>query len=380
MRPRKLENRKDAVENFYISKNGHCRYRRPDTKEFISLGYNVEEAKRAARQANEGLVTRSNLLGRILGEAEKPDLVGEHLDYMLTHWSERVMNKTMSGQTYDGYRRQLEGFRKEHGSLVMNKGPELSNTITKKHLATYLDSLKPTMRKNVRAMLKTVWTHAVGRSWADTNIASDTMSFAKYIKVQRERLTTDVYKKIRECAPPHYQNIFDFAVQILQRREDLAALEKTQLVKEPNAEGRIVTFLLLKQIKSDAPLKIELGPEIEATLQKLKDNVISRHILHRPYTEERNRVKIGQGYLPDNLTRAFAEARDLAIEKYGLFKDWSPAQYPTFHELRGYGAKRYKEAGIDPQLLLGHETAEMTKLYLSRHEVEWIVSKAGIAI
>jgi hypothetical protein len=68
---------------------------------------------------------------------------------------------------------------------------------------------------------------------------------------------------------------------------------------------------------------------------------------------------------PEYLSKAFAEAREAS----GLHGDIEPAKRPTFHEIRGSGARIYRAAGtLDAaiQALMTHAHRRTTQIYLDK--------------
>jgi integrase len=80
--------------------------------------------------------------------------------------------------------------------------------------------------------------------------------------------------------------------------------------------------------------------------------------------------------LPDFISKQLKKARD----KSGYYKDLPVDARPGFHEIRSLGSKLYKDVGIDPQALLGHTSAKMTKHYLDGHGVQWTEVKAELTL
>ncbi|WP_332311019.1 tyrosine-type recombinase/integrase [Stenotrophomonas sp. SY1] len=79
--------------------------------------------------------------------------------------------------------------------------------------------------------------------------------------------------------------------------------------------------------------------------------------------------------LPEQLSRAFATARDAASVDMG-----NP---PTFHEIRSLGGALLKEAGWTNeqiQALMGHSNVAMTEHYLGGHEAPWQAVSTGISL
>jgi integrase len=374
-KPRKPKNRK-YPENLYIEKTGRCRYRRPDTGERIPLGTigkNVDEneAIEAAIQANNKYWKRAKLLDRIDGPDKKQkELVSSHLDYMLAYWDKRVAEDDMSKVTLDTYRRQVNHFRDAFPNRYFN-------SLTRLELSTFLEKFPTTLKMRYRAVLSVVWKHAISRGLTEINIIDSILK--EKTKVLEKRLTMETYKKIRAHAEPHFQNAFDLALETTQRRRDISAMLKENIISINGTR-----YLRVKQIKGrtrnkgGALVQIEITPELDEVFKRCQDNVVSRYIIHYPYSCGR---LAGKRISPDTLTRAFQEARDKAIKEDGIFKGMTNKQLPVFRSIRSLGAKMMEEANKDPQLLLGHADKKMTQVYLDRYEEKWVIAKAaGIKI
>ncbi len=116
---------------------------------------------------------------------------------------------------------------------------------------------------------------------------------------------------------------------------------------------------------SGVRLKIALGTELAALLKRAKDDVASPYVVHRLPGKARPRDKRAKGrdhhtqVLPEQLSRAFADARDEA-----KIAGENP---PTFHEIRSLGGALLQEAGWtlqQVQALMGHSSEAMTKVDL----------------
>lgn len=354
-----------GVRNLYRSNNGYFVYRRPDNGKRFGMGRNKLEAIRSAKELNEKLMATTSLTQTVLHNIQI-ERVGDHLDYMLKFWEQRILDQRMSATTLETYSRQVKKFRGQFEDQSMD-------TLSVRDIAGFLEQFPPTLKTRYRAVLSVVWKHAIARGLATVNIAEATLK--ESIKVKRQRLSLADFKVIREYLEPPFRNAVDLALQTLQRREDISALLKDKIVRDGNRQ-----YLEVIQIKTGAAIRIEIGPELDKVLRCCQDDVVSRFILHYPYQNGPLRKRAGQPFSKDTLTRAFQEARDKAITERGLFKGMISAELPTFHEIRALGAKLYEEAGVDPKALLGHKTAQMTQMYLDRHKVEWAVVKAGLSV
>jgi integrase len=74
---------------------------------------------------------------------------------------------------------------------------------------------------------------------------------------------------------------------------------------------------------------------------------------------------------PQYVSKAFELARDAALDKHGQhrYAHLTPAQRPTFHEIRGLGARLCRSQGIPEQAiqaLMTHASKRTTQIYLER--------------
>ena len=91
---------------------------------------------------------------------------------------------------------------------------------------------------------------------------------------------------------------------------------------------------------------------------------------HRQGKEHWSQVK------REMLSREFQKLRD----RLKLYDHLKPEQRPTFHEIRALGGYLYEQAGSDPQALMGHTTASMTRHYTDRHKVDYVEVAGGLKI
>lgn len=198
------------------------------------------------------------------------------------------------------------------------------------------------------------------------NPVADTIP--KHVEVQRERLTLEQYRLVHEQASGPIQNAMDLALHTLQRREDIAALRFAD-----NREGSL-WVRPLKTRKHGVSIRIELTPELEEIIARCRDGILSPFIVHQPYRA--NKARRGKRLSPASLSRGFQLARERARALCPRCFPDEPVRRPSFHEIRALGALLYKEAGGDPQALLGHLDAETTRVYLDRHQIRWLVVPA----
>ena len=125
-------------------------------------------------------------------------------------------------------------------------------------------------------------------------------------------------------------------------------------------------------------LKIKIGEQLNTPLSQARDSVVSPYVVHRLPDQARPSDKRATArvhhtqVMPEQLTRAFQDARDAA----GVGGD-SP---PSFHEIRSLGGALLSESGWSleqVQTLMGHSSASMTEHYLEGHDMPWLEVGSG---
>lgn len=181
---------------------------------------------------------------------------------------------------------------------------------------------------------------------------------------QRGRLD-NIFELLKHVCMPHRS--LEVALVTAQRREDV----RQMLFRDVRED-----MLWVEQEKTGAKVRIPLNLRLNAVgwsvsdiIQRCRDNVISRHLIH--HNEHQGRAKPGDKVRATSLSCDFAKARELAKIKWPAGK--SPA---SFHEIRSLAARLYAEQGVDVQALLGHKSPDMTAIYRDVRGAEWISVQA----
>lgn len=128
-------------------------------------------------------------------------------------------------------------------------------------------------------------------------------------------------------------------------------------------------------------LKIALTPSLSALLARCRDAVASPYLIHRlpgraRPSDQRAKDRVHHTkVLPEQLSRAFADARDAA----GITSEHPP----TFHEIRSLGGALLIEHGWalpQVQALMGHASEAMTQVYLDGHQQPWAEVAPGLSL
>lgn len=355
VRPRKHKNR-SLPPNLYTNP---LRYRHPQTRKVTSWRkYTLEKAIEAAKVLNSMLMS-SDPVADVLGDTNTfAKFLKEFRETLLP---ERQKERDMSEITIRDYNNKLKALEKK------DVAKQAIAEITTHDLAQAIKTFPNTQRNRYRSLLVLVFDYALGEGLVAYNPARPLLT--KKEKVKRQRLTIEGFNAVYEDADIKTQNAMRLALRSLQRREDLVRLKLSDISVDDR--GR---FLPLVQLKSKAAVKIYLDANLEADIERCRDDVVSPYILH--YGMESNKQRRAKPLTPDRLTKGFSKYRD----EVALFKSMAKKARPTFHEIRALGAILYLRAGktlSDIQKLCGHKDEATTRRYLERHGVEFVAAESG---
>jgi hypothetical protein len=182
-------------------------------------------------------------------------------------------------------------------------------------------------------------------------------------------------------AEPWLRNAMDLSLLTLLRREDIACLEFSNV-----HDGALWVVPGKTEGTTGVRMKITLEGSLAEVVNRCRDNVLSPYLVHRMPErargkEQRAKTRIHHTQvLPEKLTRAFAEVRDLvALER----TDIDAKNPPTFHEIRSLGGALLRQAGWSVkqvQELMTYTSESMTAHYLGGHETPWTEVSIGISL
>lgn len=339
MRPRSKAN-KALPPNLY--RNGkYFQYKHPQTGKFHGMGSDRAAAIQAANHLNAELILPISLVERVLA----PKLT---FSKWVDTYRELLQRRNFSPTTERQRTWQID-------TLVAALGSKPLAQITTRDIAQFLDARPPRMSNVFRALLNDCFNEAIAKGHLTVNPVAVTKN-AK-VAVQRQRLELNEFLAIRAEIEPVMQSTLDLALITLQRREDLIALKWSE-----TANG----VVMVTQHKTGTRIRIHITPSLARVLENCRSKFDTEWVLHR--RETTGRYEAGDPLHTDFVTRRFQTTRD----RLDLYPNLKPAERPTFHEVRSLGARLYEEAGMDPQALLGHKNAKMTKVYLDTRRNEWI--------
>jgi enterobacteria phage integrase len=351
-------------DNLYTCMNGF-KYRHPVTRKDTWMGRDCAKAFEAARKLNAILIPSNDLVARVIEPTETID------DAIKVFRQEDVPGREWAQKTADLYENILDRMsaaigKREVAGFAVRDCASFVKEVTESQRA----------RQQFRLALQWVLACAVEEGWIETNPALQTRK-ANY-KRARDRLTKGVYEAIHAKATSWLQNAMDLSLLTLLRREDIVSLcfadvhDNALWVVPGKTEG-----------STGVRLKIDIEPtgELAALITRCRDSIVSPFLIHRLPDRALSRDKRAKTrahhtqVLPEQLSRAFAEARDEA----GVEGD-NP---PTFHEIRSLGGALLRDAGwtkAQVQELMTHTSESMTQHYLEGHEAPWTEVRTGIAL
>jgi hypothetical protein len=185
--------------------------------------------------------------------------------------------------------------------------------VTVKACATFIREVTESerARQQFRLVLGWILACAVEEGWIDTNPALSTRKFSHSRK--RERLTIDVYRAIWDQAPQWVRNAMDLSLLTLLRREDVVSARFADV-----RDGALWVVPSKTEGSTNVRLQIAATGPLGELLARCRDSVVSPYLIHRLPEKARPsnmRAKDRDHHtqiLPEQLSRAFAVARDAA--------------------------------------------------------------------
>ncbi|WP_395504779.1 phage integrase Arm DNA-binding domain-containing protein [Ectopseudomonas hydrolytica] len=358
-RPRNLGS-KDLPLNLYRKKdkrNGviYYSYKDPVTGQFFGLGRDKDKAVEAARAENLLLQPALTLRERIERPAKRA------FSKWLTEYRSIIDEREIGDQTKKNLRMRIKRLEAEFGKHDINA---ISTIMVADYLGGMAKAGKAQMSRAMRSLLRDVFMEAMAAGWTAANPVEVTK--AARVKVKRERLTLEMWRAIHARARmPWLKRAMELALITGQRRDDIASM----LFKdEQDGHLHVIQRKTKHRLRLSTSIGLQcLGMTLADVIRLCRDNIVSKHLIHHPRTI--SRAKAGSPIMLDTISKAFAEARDAAVEAGDIVVTASP---PTFHEMRSLAARLHAAEGRNAQALLGHKSARMTELYRDSRGAEWI--------
>jgi integrase len=241
-----------------------------------------------------------------------------------------------------------------------------------------------------RYVLVLLWDYAIAKKLAEVNEAekllerSTSKKLAMNQKV-RQKLDEEGFQAIHGKAPTWLQIAMEQSLVTLQARTEVCNM------RHVDYRGGYL-FVIRDKVSGDSDMafiKIAITPELEDIRRRsMLDAVLSPYLVHRSPSRQRREWTEGKPHWtyvnPEYLSKAFAEARD----ETKRFEHLKAPERPTFHEIRGLGARTYRARGIpesEVQALMTHANPRTTQIYLERGAAaltddDYIAVKAPLSV
>jgi enterobacteria phage integrase len=216
-----------------------------------------------------------------------------------------------------------------------------------------------------------IWRYALEQKLVTENEAAKVLARSASLNVEvnkkvRQGLELEGYWAIREVAEPWLQLAMDISLVTLQGRSEVCHMQHANFrgdylfVIREKTEGTSDTAFIRIPVTDSMR-------EFRARAMAL-DTLDAPNLVHRrPDRQRRDWAPEGEHWAfvrPEYVTKAFKAAR----EKSGFYAHLKPAERPTFHEIRGLGARRCRLLGkesISIQMTMAHADESTTKTYLN---------------
>lgn len=237
-------------------------------------------------------------------------------------------------------------------------------------LAEFLNTLTDNAYVKHRALLLALFQFAGHQGYVQINPMAVTLQKSESAKV-RKRHTLEGYGQILEAAPDWLKRAMKIGLYSLQRRDDVVLLHKT--VHRVDLDAGTITILQRKTRNYANPvfIEIEMGEALyQAVEECVRSPVPCPYLIHRRPTrmarKERQKKPHPFAVTADYLTKEFSRIRD----ETGTYAEMSPAERPTFHELRSLGSWLYEQAGYPREYIMalsGHAKESTLEGYIKDH-------------
>ncbi|NAX44852.1 MULTISPECIES: phage integrase Arm DNA-binding domain-containing protein [unclassified Vibrio] len=363
-RPRSYKNH---VANLYQKtdkRNGktYFTYKHPITGKFIGLGCDRDKAFEAARQVNL-MISEQRLeqLNFIIQNNQKAvKVVGVSAKAWVEKYQaiqkERVSTGELTQSTLKNKVYLSQIFADRFGSVGIKE-------ITTKDIVDVIDEYKAQGKSAMAANLKSLWidlykeAQYAGEVEPGFNPAIHTRNIKLNPKRQRvsesdllEIMSTNLYQ-----SKQYLRVAMKLAITTGLRRGDISELKFSD-VKDDHL------FVSLNKSGGKTKLAFPLtltNPFLNESLGDIikecrSSRIVSKYLVHS--SENAGRAKRGDQISLSTISKSFMSAK----------RECSPAVAESsfsFHELRSFAERTYRDAGYDTKLILGHKHQSMTDKY-----------------
>jgi len=320
------------------AKNGAFYYHHPGKPaRWERLGTDLEQVKRRA-----GAIATT--------QGEGYGTVAYWLDQFLAAYKRRVAAGDRAQRTLDDYTDNAVLLKAFFGAMY-------PHAVEPHHVGDYLDTNLEAGRgvraNREKACLSAMFTWLI-RAGAGSVTRNPCLGVKRNTETKRARYVEhEELRKTLEHAPAQVRALAELVYCTLQRPEDIIGWTLRNLVERRDATGRVVKVIRNKQGKTGAEVDIEVTPDIEAILARLKVNTTAKgvvaigRLIHR---------RDGKPYTYDGLAAMLKRRQAAAgVASFG------------YYDLKGKGATDMWLAGVPLeriQALCGHESVTTTERYV----------------
>lgn len=363
-RPRSYKNH---VANLYQKtdkRNGktYFTYKHPITGKFIGLGCDRDKAFEAARQVNL-MISEQRLeqLNFIIQNNQKAvKVVGISAKAWVEKYQAIQKERVFTGELKQSTLKNKVYLSQIFADRFCNVGIK---EITTKDIVDVIDEYKAQGKSSMAANLKSLWVDLykeaqyAGEVEPGFNPAIHTRNIKLNPKRQRvsesdllEIMSTSLYQS------KHYLRVaMKLAITTGLRRGDISELKFSD-VKDDHL------FVSLNKSGGKTKLAFPLtltNPFLNESLGDIikecrSSRIVSKYLVHS--SENAGRAKRGDQISLSTISKSFMSAK----------RECSPAVAESsfsFHELRSFAERTYRDAGYDTKLILGHKHQSMTDKY-----------------
>lgn len=241
--------------------------------------------------------------------------------------------------------------------------------INQESLSKYLDNgFTGDGYVKARALMVHIYKYAMSKGWADNNLAQNTLTGEKSVKVTKPH-TKEGFDAIYSEAVSWMQDMMIFGKCTLLRPDDLRNLKRSDV----DMDKRTVKVAIRKtsNYKEAVFLEIyldDLLPGAFEVVQRRMTNPIASPYLFCYKPKRVSKAVLASKEHWSYITKGVAsKAFRVARDKSGAYSELSVPERPTLKEIRNFGAQIYKEKGYPEafiQKLMGHKDFTTTQIYL----------------
>lgn len=314
----------------------------PDGK-WEHLGSDVEKAKKRANEIAHGI-------------ADGYGTMAYWLDEFIKNCRIRVKLGTLSTRTLEDYEDNLIVLKAFFGKLFP-VGIEPSSIGD--FLDINLEADRGVRANREKACLSSCFTWLIRKGHGGVKV-NPCIGVKRNKETKRERYVEDLEMSATLAgAPIQVQVLAELVYRTLQRPEDIIHWTQNNLVQR-RVKDKMVKVIRTKQGKTGAVVDIEVTPQIEAALARMKGGKVSgMTLIHR---------RDGLPYTYDGLC-SMLKAKQAKVRKEHAAKGGPLATMPSwgFYDMKAKGATDMWLAG-EPleriQVLCAHESVTTTEIYV----------------